>query len=52
MNDPNPYPHEHAPVRSQEEARQGSTPGVTRYVLGISCALAVLAMVIIYAIWV
>lgn len=50
MSDPNPYPHEHAPHKTQEEARQGSTPGVTRYVLGISLALVVVAFIVAYVI--
>ena len=33
---------------SAEEARQGRKPGIVRYVLGFSTALAVLAMVIVY----
>jgi hypothetical protein len=31
------------------EARQGETPGVTRYVLGASMALAILALFGLYA---
>ncbi len=30
-----------------EEARSGSTPGIVRYVLGISLALAVIALTLI-----
>ncbi len=48
MTDPNPYPHEHAPHRTEEEARQGRTPGIVRYVLGISLGLVILGMVIVY----
>jgi hypothetical protein len=37
-------------IRTQE-ARQGRTPGIVRYVLGISLGLAVLAMVIVYLVF-
>jgi hypothetical protein len=33
---------------SAEQARQGRKPGIVRYVLGMSLALAVMAMVIVY----
>jgi hypothetical protein len=33
------------------EARQGRKKGVVRYVLGISTALAVIAMVVIWLAW-
>jgi hypothetical protein len=32
-----------------QEARQGRTPGIVRYVLGTSLALAVIAGIIVYA---
>ena len=38
-------------VLSAEEARQGKELGVMRYVLNISLALAVIAGVVIYAIF-
>jgi hypothetical protein len=37
-------------IRAQE-ARQGSQPGIVRYVLGISLGLAVVAMVIVYLVF-
>lgn len=51
MTDPNPYPHEHAPRRTEEEARQGRTQGVVRYVLGISLALVIIGMLLAYVIF-
>lgn len=37
-----------APVKTPTAARQGSREGVVRYVLGISLALVIAAMVIAY----
>jgi len=37
-----------APELSPAEARQGSTPGRMRYVLGVSLALVVIAFAILY----
>jgi hypothetical protein len=39
-----------APIKSATDARQGETTGVVRWVLGISLAAAIIAMVI--AFWV
>lgn len=36
------------PNITTEEARQGETPGIVRYVLGISLILAVIAGVLLY----
>jgi hypothetical protein len=36
---------------SAEDARQGRKPGIVRYVLGFSTALAVLAMVVVYLVF-
>lgn len=47
MTDPN-RPAEPAKL-STTEARQGVAPGVVRYVLLISTALAIIAMVLAYA---
>ena len=38
-------------VVTTTEARQGNTLGVMRYVLGISLTLAVIAFIIVYAIY-
>ena len=43
-----PYPKDHGPVRSTEEARGGRTKGITRYVLGVGIALVVVAFVLSY----
>lgn len=36
------------PVKSATEARQGRTTGIVRWVLGISLALAIIAMFVVY----
>lgn len=36
------------PVISTEDARQAESPGIVRYVLGISLALSVIAGVLLY----
>jgi len=36
------------PVKSATDARQGRTTGVVRWVLGISLAAAIIAMIIAY----
>jgi hypothetical protein len=38
------------PVKNAEEARQGRTEGVVRWVLGISLTLAVVAMAIAFVV--
>jgi len=43
------YVDDHKTILTTQQARQGKTLGVMRYVLGISLGLAVLAGVIIYA---
>lgn len=40
-----------APVKGPTAARQGSREGVVRYVLGISLALVIVAMVIAYLVF-
>ncbi|GLT02124.1 hypothetical protein GCM10007897_35280 [Sphingobium jiangsuense] len=42
--DPDPHPMH----RSTDETRAGTTPHIVRYVLGISLALALVVMTIIY----
>ena len=37
-----------APTKTTDQARQGETTGVVRWVLGISLALAIVAMVLVY----
>lgn len=41
-----PYPNDHGPVRSTEEARSGRTRGIVRYVLGASLALVIVAFLL------
>ena len=36
------------PTKSATEARQGQTTGIVRWVLGISLALAIIAMLVVY----
>jgi hypothetical protein len=36
-------------VRTPTEARQGITPGIVRYVLGISLSLTIIAMILVGA---
>jgi hypothetical protein len=43
------YVDDHKTVLTTQEARQGKTLGVMRYVLGVSLALAVVAGIIVYA---
>jgi hypothetical protein len=38
------------PVKTATEARQGSTPGVVRWVLGVSLTLAIVAMIVAFVI--
>ncbi|MGC1411862.1 MAG: hypothetical protein WA864_23285 [Acetobacteraceae bacterium] len=38
-------------IETATKARQGETPGVVRWVLGISLALAVIAMVIAFLVF-
>ncbi len=51
-----PYSSDTAPprgrpiVKTETQARQGETPGRMRYVLGISTALAVIALIVVYLI--
>jgi hypothetical protein len=45
----NPSTDDHHVEKTETEARQSIMTGHMRYVLGISLALAVIAMVIIYA---
>jgi hypothetical protein len=42
-------PEEHV-RRTPTQARQGVTPGIVRYVLGISLTLCILAFVLIYVV--
>jgi hypothetical protein len=44
----NTDPQPHGAVRTTEQARSGVTPHMTRYVLTIGLALAVVAMIVIY----
>ena len=43
-----PYPNDHGPVRSTEEARGGRTKGMVRYVLGVGLALVIVAFALSY----
>ena len=45
-----PYPHDHGPVLSTEEARSGRTRGIVRYVLGGGLALVIIAFILSYVI--
>ena len=40
--------HDSHPILSAQDARQGKTLGVMRYVLGISLGLAVIAGILVY----
>lgn len=44
-NDIDPEGHQHIDT---DRARAGATPGMTRYILGISLPLVVIAFVLIY----
>lgn len=46
-NDTSPPPHEPT-RRTPTQARQGATPGIVRYVLGVSLTLCILAFAVIY----
>jgi len=46
MADPNEQIHV-----STTEARGGATPGMTRYILGASLALVIVAFLVVYLVW-
>ncbi|HEY0418618.1 MAG TPA: hypothetical protein VGC80_03780 [Acetobacteraceae bacterium] len=48
---PDQTPPAAGPGKSPTEARQGHTTGVVRWVLLVSCVLAVVAMVIAYLVF-
>lgn len=49
MATPEPTPrHDERTVTSGQRARQGRKSGVARYVLGISTALTVVALILVY----